>query len=131
MTSAATLSRAPAAAGDLQASVRRLAENAGRYAAQRLTDVLSRAQHAVDVDEEPAGMPEGAAVGAVRTAGTGRSPAWGAVRGAWSAADNSTRAAVVGVLLLLVVLSPVLLVLVLLAALVAAVVVAARRTSSR
>ena len=74
------------------------------------------------------GVGLGAAFGAGTAMMAGKSPALGAIKGAWSALGTGAKVAIVAGLILLGLLSPVALVLVLLGLLIAAIVKAAKST---
>lgn len=104
---------------DVGAALRRLGEEAIRYAGARVESLVHRLEHGV----APSGAGDRAVAEGVKALVKGDNPVWAALRGAWVGADGKTKVAVVAVLLLVVVLAPVALLLLLLALLVAALVV--------
>lgn len=109
--------------GELRAALRRLAQEAARYAHGKLDAWQQQARG----DAQPAGATDRAAVAALRAVVTGDNPVPAALKAAWQGAGPGTRTAWVAVLLLVAVTAPVLLLLVLLAVLLIALVLQARR----
>jgi hypothetical protein len=77
------------------------------------------------------GVKVGALWGGVRAAVAGKSPVWGAIRGAFSALGPGAQAAVIIVLVLAILLLPVTVVLILLLLIVVAIIVIVRTQSAK
>jgi hypothetical protein len=94
-------------------------------------EAAERLNHGLDEIAARSGVKVNALLGGARAAVAGRSPAWGAIKGAFSALSPGAKAAVIIVLVLALLLLPVTVVLLLLALIAVAVVAVVKTRSAR
>jgi hypothetical protein len=92
-------------------------------------DKIEQLSRTLEDIEARGGYKIGAVFGGVRAAAGGRSPVWGAIKGAFSALSPGVKAAIIVVLVLALLLLPVTLVLLLLLLIVVAVIAIVRSRS--
>ncbi len=94
-------------------------------------EAVQRLDHILNEIAARSGVKVNALLGGARAAVAGRSPAWGAIKGAFSALSPGAKAAVIIVLVLALLLLPVTVALLLLALIAAAVIAAVKTRSAR
>ena len=120
----------PAPTEQLKASLRTLLATLIERGFGIALDKIEQLARTFDQIAARGGITLHAAFGGAQAALEGRSPVWGAIRGAFSALSPGTKAIVIAVLILALILLPVTVVLLLLSLIVIAIVVAIRSRST-